>query len=421
MPRTMWGWVSGLCLPLACVSGVEQGLGGGPIGAVSEQADSGVPDGGAPGCIPGPGANAGTGDLCQGFRPDLGPGVTYRDPSPDGRCPGTTYPSSGTGAVLLEHLGEVASLLFIDRAGRETGIYAPFGPTITGFQVVGLPTGFAILTGGQSADPTFGVDFFSDDGGVLEDAAQPVANEILPFVDGGVLTVRFERLPGTGSCPPNGAVILEAFDSAGHQTGRIDTALGCFFGPPSPDRVVTPTAQGDTLVLLRESVSWAATWLHGPELSIRVLRLPMPGLPLDGTLGGAALADGSVALSVDGRWTFRLAPGSATLEAVPCWLANRPGTRVQLVEGGNAYAVTYGDRDGCDESLEVLTLEGLSCGYARLGPPVAGCGRPSFSSGPAVGRDGTLIRPPFEEDAGAGVPPSCVLRFWPAALGFSGL
>ncbi len=116
---------------------------------------------------------------------------------------------------------------------------------------------------------------------------------------------------------------------------------------------------------------------------------------------------------------YRVRVQSTTVSSETGVLAGRPSkTQVQLVWGGNAYAVLSAT-ERCDEALELMTREGISCGSLDLGPPATGCGDARFL-GPAIGRDGTIVRPPVEEDAGAGHHPVCAATYWPATLGRSG-
>jgi hypothetical protein len=389
-------------------------------------ADAGAQDSGVLACADLRVANAGSGDPCAGLLPVLSNPVIVQDDA-GAFCSRSAYPASGTGVVLFERFAQVLpaevepALVFFDKAGKQKGIYAPEGPNLSGFDVVPLTSGFGIITYYQTAGGLFGVDFFADDAQRYA-SSLPVAQRAVPFAGGGVLTDAFIRDSSGEStgCPIGfGAVVLEAYDSSGHRTGRIDHELGCYRGPPGPVRVVATTWEGNIAVLLRDQ-TWTVSWLHGPQLLATLVNAPVAGFPATFTtrVDAAPLLDASLALALDGVWSFRLSPGSATLEPIPCWLADRPGTQLGLVWSGNAYAVLH-PSDRCDQALEIVARQGVSCGYVPLGPPEAGCGG-AFSSGPVVGRDGTIVRAPFEQDAGVGQHSLCVLEFWPAALGRSG-
>jgi hypothetical protein len=419
-------------LLVACGSGVRVGNAGAQLADAAVPADPGAPvatdagpqDGGFLACADLRFANAGAGDPCAGLRPVLGNPVIVRDDA-GVICSQNAYPANGNGVVLFERFAEMApgerepALVFFDKAGKQNGIYAPPGPSLTGWGVVPLASGFGIITYFQAVDVLFGVDFFTDD--AQRYASSGGAERAMPFAGGNVLTDAFVRedFGGSTGCDAGfGAVVLETYDSSGQRTGRIDHELGCYRGPPGPDRIVATTWEGNTAVLLRDQ-AWTVSWLHGPQLSPTLVNAPLTGFPAasETRVFAAPLLEGDVALALDGAWSFLLSPASATLESIPCWLADRPGTDLDIVLGGNAYAVLH-PSDRCDQTLEIVSRQGLSCGYVPLGPPAVGCGG-EFSSGPVVGRDGTIVRPPFAEDAGAGNP-LCIQEYWPAALGRSG-
>jgi hypothetical protein len=125
------------------------------------------------------------------------------------------------------------------------------------------------------------------------------------------------------------------------------------------------------------------------------------------------LIDDSIALQVNGQWTYRVRSGAMTLEAAPCWMQQRPKTDVTAIHSRGGYAVNWDDHAD-DRGLEIVRLDGTSCGFLDLGEPRGGCAGGQCVS---VGLDGTITRSAFAIDAGTGEPQTCVLPFWPGALG----
>ena len=176
---------------------------------------------------------------------------------------------------------------------------------------------------------------------------------------------------------------------------------------------------GNVLVLVAPSTGsvtgWEGYWL---DRDLRVLqKFTAPELAAAPNNLGTAIApllDGSFVIRFGGKWMHRIQPGATTLEQAPCFLTQRPETDLQVTQDGNAYAVVRGYAASCDQAIEIFTSAGETCG--PVGPLEGAGGKCEV----ALGRDGTISGSAEAVDAGAGQPRSCVLRFWPAALGETG-
>ena len=73
-----------------------------------------------------------------------------------------------------------------------------------------------------------------------------------------------------------------------------------------------------------------------------------------------ALIGGGAALSVDGRWSYRLPSGKKEVEAAPAFLAQHPGSDFTLVRGASAYAVL--PRTGDTRQMDLYSASGDRCG-----------------------------------------------------------
>jgi hypothetical protein len=127
------------------------------------------------------------------------------------------------------------------------------------------------------------------------------------------------------------------------------------------------------------------------------------------------LVENTVVIAVDGIWRFQLRSGETALRPAPCWLTARPGTTVSEIQQQKGYALTSVPTDrSCQKVLEILKLDGTTCGFLDFGNPSERC-----THGVAVGQDGTITGSSYAVDGGAGEPRSCVQPFWPAVLGHS--
>jgi hypothetical protein len=122
--------------------------------------------------------------------------------------------------------------------------------------------------------------------------------------------------------------------------------------------------------------------------------------------------------TVASEWVSVLPSGKNATAPVPEWLAQRPNTRIAIARGGRGYAVlpNAAHLAKCDQQLELVSLEGSSCG--RIDFPLddfACVSRPL-----TLGLDGTVMQmlPPAREpfDPVGSAVRDCTLRYWPAAL-----
>jgi hypothetical protein len=121
------------------------------------------------------------------------------------------------------------------------------------------------------------------------------------------------------------------------------------------------------------------------------------------------LADGALALRVDGAWTARFASGNTAADGPPDWLATRPGATLSIIRGGNAHAVFNPPNANCAAALhaEFFARSGKKCGGLDL-PMTGGSGCALAGDS---GYDGTVIL------AGADfVKDRCTRSFWPGLL-----
>lgn len=128
------------------------------------------------------------------------------------------------------------------------------------------------------------------------------------------------------------------------------------------------------------------------------------------------LQGGVIALgNQGGPWATAVQDGVDGTEAVPAWLAARPGTRLATIRDGRGFAVL--PATGID-SFEIVTMDGQSCGTVSLPPLSADDGAVAAFPRPLldVGWDGTVFQSALVQVPGAPSPQRCVFRWWPALL-----
>ncbi|HZJ52941.1 MAG TPA: hypothetical protein VFD38_02290 [Myxococcaceae bacterium] len=130
------------------------------------------------------------------------------------------------------------------------------------------------------------------------------------------------------------------------------------------------------------------------------------------------LPDGSLAFGISpahsrGGWVV-VHDMDPHLDVPPCWLDQRPETRVFSIRGGRGYAVFHGTTFAGTKTrngLEIVTSNGESCGWVE-----GSCGDPTPGacdlSGASVGLDGTLYLGGISERD----PQQCLIEAWPALL-----
>lgn len=445
------GWVAAAVLLAACgqqagrsgsgiVSGTEPG------GGTGQQPGTGQspgldPDGGTIACVNAANvvANSNSGPppelTCSELLPVLGEPVEHRftevTDDPEGRVilcndrDQVPYPASGLGTVLHRAQADQFAGFVADDSGATIGTFG--APVTTSLDVFANPFGWDALVHYPGALGTFPVVFLDADGSDLTPGPLD-ANAGFAWPTGVILgedsAIPTDQVPaGCGDASGRAFTFrLVRYDTDGHVTGGPTDAFGCF-DQEHPGYVVRVDTDGSMLVLIYGGPSattraWRAMWLDS-DLTVLNTWTPV-GLPADGPYPAGEirmgeLVDQSIVISVDGAWRFRVPNHGTSLEPVPCWLANRPGTSIDLVQKLKAYALTSQPTDGsCKQVLEIVKADGTSCGFADLGTPPERC-----AHGVAIGPDGTVTGSPYAVDAGAGAPRSCVQPFWPRPLGRS--
>jgi hypothetical protein len=384
--------------------------------------DAGAPpiDGGGSG--PAACADPAPADVCSILAPPLGTPVVHTYPERlDGGygenvfCGAGAYPASGTGVVLhpVQVQGRPPSFAFVDRTGQDIATYGNFSLATVQIDVVPQGSGFGILGVYEGGMGSYGVVFI-DDRAAGRGATLGARVTALPGAGVGVINAQW----ASPSCEPAQDTLLtvQRFEETGSAALASPTHLACY--DQSPDVAIAGNAEGQVLVLASAFTGtwtgWDGYWLDRDLRLVQRFTIPELTAPsANAELVIAPLLDGSFVLRLGGTWTYRLQPGATAVEPAPCWLASRPATELALVRGGTAYASLHRGSEECDRVVEVLTPEGKTCGFV----PVSGTdGRCEL----AVGRDGTLSKGAVAVGGGAGQPRSCVLEFWPAALGPTG-
>jgi hypothetical protein len=430
-------WVAVAALLAACgqqaerngsgiVSGAGPG-GGAPEGDAGPTPSPG-PDGGTLACVESANlvSNAGSGNICGLLKPVLGAPVEHRYrevlDDPEGNnfaCDLGSSPASGTGALGHRVKSFQGPAVFmVDSTGKTIG---ELGPSfLTGVDFFPQDTGFAVLEDYIGATGSFPLEFIADNGEIRAPTRTSV-NGAVEWPGGGLLTTQNVFIPADQrppDCEPAGSTTfsLTRWDASGHVVAGPST-FGCFF-EDRPRRLWHTNSAGWTVLLINGGPSgddrtWRAHWLD-PDLNVVSTWAPV-GLPTEGFSNVTVLLDDSIAIAIGGEWRFRVPSRGTALEGPPCWLARRPNTDVKIVQNRGGYALLDNTRGGgCEDRVEVVTPDGLSCGFLHLPTSPEAC---EFRA--AIGRDGTLSAAAYAADAGAGEPQICVLPFWPAAFGRS--
>ena len=328
----------------------------------------------------------------------------------DGVSCGTgAYPASGTGVVLhpMQPEGRPPRLDFVDRSGSQVGSTDEFSIATFELDVIPQTNGFAIFDLYQGGLGDYPLKFYDDHARERAQATHGTRTFELPDASVGVLRFEEVLLPDCGD-----QLSAQRFGDTGAPALPDPTDLGCFSQMEAT--AMAGNGAGKVLVLVSHTVTgWDAYWL---DTDLRLLQKFTPAelaAEPDGPVTVSALLDGTFAVRFGSVWKYRIQPGATTFEPAPCWLAERPATRVTAIQFRGAYAVTHLQNESSDRTIEVLTSEGQSCGDLSLGGPTGHCDV-------AIGRDGTITRSAYTVDAGAGNPAECVLQFWPGALGPTG-
>jgi hypothetical protein len=118
-----------------------------------------------------------------------------------------------------------------------------------------------------------------------------------------------------------------------------------------------------------------------------------------------------------GRWLGTFEPRATSLTPVPRWLAVRSPTNMHMVHGGKGYAFIpmYGVASAsCEQTIEVVSRSGQSCGSATFAVGGGSCSTSSI----VVGYDGTVVQqlPREREEATCRFNDhecNCTYRYWP--------
>lgn len=408
-------------------TGDAGGDGGGPAGAdgAGLPPDAGVVDAGTPvpdGGNPGPTicTDPAPAEVCDALAPPLGASVVHRYlevlDGGDGEnlfCGTGTYPASGNGVVLhpVQVQGRPPSLAFVDHTGQDIATYGNFSLAIFEIRVIPTPTGFGIFApyqGGLGAYPVALVD----DHAVWRGGTQGFDVAGLP--GGGVGVFSFREL--ADGCDQDTRLLVQRFEERGTPALGDPTDLGCY--SQVPNVVMAGNATGQVLVLVgpynQGWTGWEGHWLDRDLGVVQKFTTPELAAAANNTDAAiSALIDGSFVIRLGGQWAHRIQPGATTLEPAPCWLTSRPSTDLVAIRGGTAYAALHRGSEECDRVVEVLTPEGRTCGFTAVSGTDGRCEL-------AVGGDGTVSKGAEVVPAGAGQPRSCVLEFWPGALGRTG-
>ena len=217
-------------------------------------------------------------------------------------------------------------------------------------------------------------------------------------------------------CGQDTRLLVQRFEESGTTALADPTDLGCY--SQVPNVVMAGNAAGQVLVLVgpynQGWIGWEGRWLDRDLRAVQTFTTPELAAAANNTdTAVAALLDGSFVIRLGGQWTYRIQPGATTLEPAPCWLTSRPSTDLVAIRGGTAYAAVHRSSEECDRVVEVLTPEGRTCGFTAMNGTDGRCEI-------AIGGDGTISKDAEAVPAGAGQPRSCVLQFWPGALGRTG-
>jgi hypothetical protein len=374
---------------------------GGPVDGGT--AGAGAPDAGAPspcdGLLPG-------GDLGQAAR------ELVRDLQPPNHCTAAGSDPAGQ-LALAETVGNNGpphlTIHLYQPSGAPVGDVAPavdtsfdFHPTASGYQ------GLALERVAQGARAYFST---WDRSGRQIARGQDDAIASAPDGRGG------------------SAVLERTRDAAGHsgpvKLSRVDDrgvyGASATLDDPDASMLIVNWDTGHALVLTNAPSATRGRWFDAGGAALTDWFAVAGPLRRDGGAMLRLLLDGRVALYDGQRWAALLADGQARVDAVPGWLADRPGTRLAAIRAGRGYAVLPNPPPGGRASwdaFEVVAADGTSCGTVQVpaSHPADGSAR-----GPAwlgFGEDGTLLQISDATGAALGPPGTfhCALRWWPALM-----
>ena len=349
---------------------------------------------GVSGTSPDAGGNS---NPCDGLRPGPpGQPVTFKE---------TLSISSGSLSPLGDGQGNVL-----------TGTEGGFGQL--GYSIY-TPDGR--LLGGAAFPPAGGgsvlsVPLASGFAGVVPSLSGPVLVRVMP--DGGVENVVSVLTGGVTAADPRGGLVLVTSDALttydddmrlrftlplqlpGVQPGQLGVDVagnililfganarvydlnGLWVDAGGNPGTVFPVAQQ---VIIDENVFSLAPDIRG---GLFLWHQVCPGGPGSG-------------IQCTSQWQRRYAALSTSPESAPGWLSSRPTPKLGLIHGQSGYALTGAPVPPC--AFEVLTAEGMSCGFADFDARLASLTSPAAQlianaganppchSALDIGRDGTVL------------------------------
>jgi hypothetical protein len=219
-------------------------------------------------------------------------------------------------------------------------------------------------------------------------------------------------------------VLLDAIDASGNV--RWTRALPETFSGEveAGDVFVGVDRQGNVLALWMSSLgrfgraAWAGVWFdHAGNAGPEFQALPGGVLPeaFYERVGSGLFLAGFAASGASRGWLGQFDPMATSVSAAPSWLTARPDVTLHMVHGGAGYALlpVPSTSGACEQSIEVISPSGQSCGTASFTVGGGSCTTSSI----AVGYDGTVVQQlPREREAActaAGHQCDCTYRYWP--------
>jgi hypothetical protein len=404
------------------------GGGGGPV------TDGGAPAGGGPatdGGTPaasGPGADGGTATFpsarlelasargeCAGLLPAALPEMrSVSFDVPDGiACAGGTSDGDGRLALGLLEPSTGRRLYQAHEAdgsvlGRFDGLDLALAPQPHGYHAVAVTrdlNGNAVradqmaLSGAGVIQRSTRVDDEGDAG---------VVAAIAPVPGGG--SVVYRAAVGLSQGSLLFTTTLTRFDAAGAPVGTLPLERARYTDAPHALAVAVAT-DGSVLALRNGQFGQlAAGWIH-PDGAVQVLspNPPGPGSRLE----LFPLADGGVALRVDGGFVGQVRAGSTRVEPVPTWLRDAGAGHLTLLPSGRGYALLpLPDEPShtCEQRVEVRAPSGALCGAVVLRFRNGAC----TTGDVGLGLDGTIVQ--RGPNACSGGTCTCTYAWWSGAV-----
>ena len=309
------------------------------------------------------GQSEGTGYLWAGWRNGQGSRGTFFDPN-DGSAVGT----GGGQFMIPEASGFIGSSCSPSICSHGITVYDPTGKVVYDSGFAGYGAGGPTIQN----DPTGGV--------VHAYVSDPLSSTF--------------------------TVTLEARGADGKT--RWTHTLPDTFRSRTPTPLYGADREGNVLVIWNNGTS--ARWLDhsgtpGPVFT--------PGS--SGASGRLFERVGSGLFLDTGKGWMQIDAGATAFTAAPSWLVTRSGVSLHMVHGGRGYAVIPDAQSStkCEQTIEVVSPSGQSCGIASFAIDPGGCQTNAIT----VGYDGTVVQQmPYSYDApnctAAGHECPCTYRYW---------